>query len=103
VEDSNPRRDLAVARYIASAIGSLWAVAHRRYLGRPSSILRMSEASVEMAIYSPVEQSLNILKRMTSELIKLKPDREVDGTEHDIEAAPQDSGRVRRGCSLRTD
>jgi hypothetical protein len=86
MEDSNPQRDLAVARYIATAIGSLWGVAQRRYLGRPSSILCLTKAAVEMAIYGPVEESLNVLKRMTSELIKLKPDGEVDGTEHDIEA-----------------
>ena len=75
-----------MARYIATAIGSLWGVAQRRYLGRPSSILCLTKAAVEMAIYGPVEESLNVLKRMTSELIKLNPDGEVDGTEHDMEA-----------------
>ena len=84
--DSNPQRDLAVARYIASAIGSLLAVARRRYLGTPGSILCMTKASVEMAIYAPVENSLNVLKRFTNELVKVMPDGQVDGTEIDIEA-----------------
>ena len=84
MEASNPERDLAVARYIASAVGSLWGVAHRKYRGERSSILLLSKSAVEMAIHAPVEQSGSILKRVTSELIKLKPNSEVDGTEHDL-------------------
>lgn len=83
--DSNPQRDLAIARYAASAIGSLWAVARRRYLGAPGSILCFSKGSVEVAIYGPVNEAANLMKRFGMELPKLKPDGEVDGTEIDIE------------------
>lgn len=105
--DANPQRDLAVTRYIAAAIGSLWAVARRRYMGTPGSILCFSKDSVEVAIYLPIEQSLNVMKRMTSELVKLKSDGEVDGIDIDFEAynipdewevseeTPQKSSRVK--------
>ncbi|AGB22153.1 hypothetical protein Mycsm_01761 [Mycobacterium sp. JS623] len=85
IADANPQRDVAVTRYIAAAIGSLWAVARRRYMGAPGSILCFSKDSVEVAIYLPIEQSLNAMKRMTSELAKLKSDGEVDGIEIDFE------------------
>jgi hypothetical protein len=84
--DSNPQRDLAVARFAASAIGSLWSVARRQYLGTPGSILCFSKESVELAIHSPVTESRNVMKRFGMELPKLKPDGEVDGTEIDVEA-----------------
>jgi hypothetical protein len=105
--DANPQRDLAVTRYIAAAMGSLWAVARRRYMGTSGSILCFSKDSVELAIYLPIESSLNVMKRMTSELAKLKSDGEVDGIELDFEAynvpdeweasedTPQKSRRVR--------
>jgi hypothetical protein len=90
--DSNPQRDLAVARYAASAIGSLWAVARRKYLGAPGSILCFTKESIELAIYSPVTESRNIMKRFGMELPKLKPDGGVDDTEIDLEAynVPED-------------
>ena len=85
MEASNPERDLAVARYVACAIGSMWGVAHRKYRGEPSSILLLNSKAVEMAIYAPVQQSMNLLKRVRSELIKIRRDGTVDGTEHDLE------------------
>lgn len=86
ITDTNPARDLSVARYIASAIGSLWAVATRRYTGRPSSILCFSKDSVEIAIYSPVDSADNALKRMTQEMAKLKSDGKHGDVELDLEA-----------------
>jgi hypothetical protein len=83
--DSNPERDLAVTKYIAAAMGSLWAVARRRYIGQPGSILCMTKGAVETAIYSPVNESLNIMKRMTSELVKINAEGEAEGPFIDLE------------------
>lgn len=83
--DSNPERDLAVTKYIAAAMGSLWAVARRRYIGHPGSILCMTRGAVETAIYSPVNESLNIMKRMTSELVKVNTEGEAEGPFIDLE------------------
>lgn len=54
-------------------------------MGTPGSILCLSKDSVEVAIHAPVASSLNVMKRMTSELAKLASDGEVDGIELDRE------------------
>lgn len=82
IDNPNPERDLTVTYLITQAIDSLWAVAQRRYLGQPGAIWCIKIGSVEMAIYGPVERAGNLLRRMSSELIKTKPDGDVDGTNH---------------------
>jgi hypothetical protein len=81
-DDSNPTRELSVSTLISKAIDSLWAVARRRYLGATSSIIYIPKAEVETAIYATTMVAMNKLARMTSELIKLKPDGTVDETTH---------------------
>jgi hypothetical protein len=82
--DSNPQRDLAVARFAASAIGSLWSVAGDSISGRHGRFCA-SEGSVELAIHSPVTESRNVMKRFGMELPQPKLDGELDGTEIDVE------------------
>lgn len=84
IDNPNPERDLTVTYLITQAIDSLWAVARRRYLGQPGAIWCTKIGSVEMAIYGPVQRAGNLLRRMSSELIKTKPDGDVDGTNHHI-------------------
>lgn len=71
---------------ITRAIESLWDVARRKYVGEPGSILYITKDAVEVAIYGPVREAMNLLKRSTSELIKQKPDGEVDGTDHGMKS-----------------
>lgn len=84
MEDSNPGRELSVALLITKALDSLWDVARRRYLGESGSIIYVTKATVEMAVYGITMVAMNRLKRATHELIKLKPDGTVDGTDHHI-------------------
>lgn len=84
IDSPNPERDLTVTYLITQAIDSLWAVAQRRYLGQPGIIWCIKFGSVEMAVYGPVERAGNLLRRMSSELIKTKPDGDVDGTNHHL-------------------
>ncbi|MGO9103901.1 MAG: hypothetical protein ACLP9Y_32450 [Mycobacterium sp.] len=81
-DDPNPSRDLSVSVLVTKAVDSLWDVARRRYMGESGSITYISKAAVELAIYGTTMQAMNLLKRMTSELIKLKPDGTNDGTDH---------------------
>ena len=67
------RSDLPVSVLVTKAVDSLWEVARRRYMGESGSITYISKAAVELAIYGTTMQAMNLLKRMTSELIKLKP------------------------------
>ncbi|MDR3654921.1 MAG: hypothetical protein P4L48_04395 [Mycobacterium sp.] len=69
---------------ITKALDSLWDVARRRYLGESGSITYISKATVEMAVYATTMQAMNLLKRVTHELIKLNPDGTVDGTDHHV-------------------
>ena len=57
-------------------------MARRRYLGATSSIIYIPKAEIETAIYATTMLAMNKLARMTSELIKLKPDGTVDETTH---------------------
>jgi hypothetical protein len=84
MEDSNPGRELSVSVLITKALDSLWDVARRRYLGQSGTINYVSRAAVEMAVYATTMQAMNHLKRATHELIKLKPDGTVDGTQHHV-------------------
>jgi hypothetical protein len=81
-DDSNPGRDLAVSVLIVNAANSLWAVARRRYTGASGAIVYINRAEVEMVIYGATMIAGNLLKRLTSELVKLKADGNVDGTDH---------------------
>jgi hypothetical protein len=84
MDDSNPGRELSVSVLITKALDSLWDVARRRYLGQSGSITYISRAAVEMAVYATTMAAMNLLKRATHELIKLKPDGTVDGTDHHV-------------------
>ncbi|MEA2771072.1 MAG: hypothetical protein QOD93_4034 [Acetobacteraceae bacterium] len=84
IDDPNPERDLAVTWLITHVVDSLWDVARRRYMGTPGAVWAIKMGSIEMAIYGPVARAANIMRRMASELIKTKPDGEVDGTNHHI-------------------
>lgn len=84
LEDANPGRDLSVAVLITKALDSLWDVARRRYLGESGTINYINKAAVEMAVWGTTMQAGNHLKRATHELIKVKPDSTVDGTEHRV-------------------
>ena len=84
MEDSNAGRELSVSVLITKALDSLWDVARRRYLGESGAITYVSKAAVEMAVYATTMQAMDLLKRATHELIKLKPDGTVDGTDHQV-------------------
>lgn len=84
MEDSNPGREMSVTVLITKALDSLWDVARRRYLGDSGTINYISKAAVEMAVWGTTMQAMNLLKRATHELIKVKPDGTVDGTDHRI-------------------
>ena len=84
MEDSNPGRELSVSVLITRALGSLWDVARRRYLGESGTINYVSKGAVEMAVYATTMQAMNHLKRAVHELIKLKPDGSFDGTQHHV-------------------
>jgi hypothetical protein len=84
MEDSNPGRELSVSVLITKALDSLWDVARRRYLGESGNINYINKATVEMAVWGTTMQAGNHLKRATHELIKVKPDGTVDGTEHRV-------------------
>jgi hypothetical protein len=84
MEDSNPGRELSVSVLITKALDSLWDVARRRYLGQSGTINYVSKAAVEVAVYATTMQAMNLLKRATHEMIKLKPDGTVDGTVHHV-------------------
>ena len=76
MEDSNPGREMSVSVLITRALGSLWDVARRRYSVRRDHHY-VSKGAVEMAVYATTMQAMNLLKRATHELIKLKPDGSV--------------------------
>jgi hypothetical protein len=82
LDDPNPERDLAIATLITYAMDSLWNVARRRYMGSPGSVFNLSKGSVELAIYGPIMQARNLLQCIAFELIKVKPDGDVDATVH---------------------
>jgi len=82
MDDPNPSRDLSVAVLITKALDSLWDVTRRRYTGASGSITYINKAAVQMAIYGTTMQAMNLLKRLISELIKLKADGTVDGMRH---------------------
>lgn len=84
MDDPNPERDLAVTTLITYLIDSLWAVAARKYMGRPGSVWFVGKGSIELALFGPVEAAANLLRRMDHELIKVKADGEVDATNHQI-------------------
>ncbi|WP_137145098.1 hypothetical protein [Mycolicibacterium sp. CR10] len=84
MEDSNPGREMSVSVFITRALGSLWDVARRRYLGESGTINYVSKAAVEMAVYATTMQAMNLLKRATHELIKVKADGTVDETDHRV-------------------
>jgi hypothetical protein len=84
MEDSNPGRELSVSVLITKELDSLWDVARRHYLGESGTINYVSKAAIEMAMYATTMQAMNHLKRATHELIKVKPDGTVDGTEHRV-------------------
>lgn len=84
MEDSNPGRELSVSVLITKALDSLWDVARRRYLGQRGTIVYVTKAAVEMAVYATTMQAMNHLKRATHELIKLEPDGTVGGTSHRV-------------------
>jgi hypothetical protein len=84
MEDSNPGREMSVSVLITKALDSLWDVARRRYLGESGTINYVSRATVEMAVWGTTMQAMNHLKRATHELIKVKSDGTVDGTDHRI-------------------
>lgn len=84
IDDPVPDRDLAVSSLITYAIDSLWQVARRAHLGRPGQLVFFSKSTIDMAIFGPVDKAGNIMKRFTHELIKVKEDGEVDGTNHQV-------------------
>jgi len=84
IDDPVPDRDLAVASLIVYAIDSLWQVARRTHLGRPGQLVFFSKSTIDMAIFGPVEKAGNIMKRFSHELIKVKEDGEVDGTNNQV-------------------
>jgi hypothetical protein len=83
-DDPNPERDLAVTSLITHVMDALWAVAGRRYMGQSGSVWCISKGSIELALYAPVEAAMNLMRRISHELIKVKPDGDVDGTNHHI-------------------
>jgi hypothetical protein len=84
MEDPNPGRELSVSVLITKALDSLWDVARRNYLGTSGTINYVSKAAVEMAVYATTMQAMNLLKRATHELIKVRPNGTVDGTIHRV-------------------
>jgi hypothetical protein len=82
LDDPNPERDLAVTSLITHVIDSLWDVARRRYMGTGGSVWFIAKGSIELALYAPVEAAANLIRRIAHELVKVKPDGEVDGTNH---------------------
>ncbi len=84
IDDPNPERDLSVAFVITQAIESLWAVARRRYIGEPGSIWCLNLSAVHLAVYGPVDHAAKAMRRMSTELSKLKPDGNADEPKHHI-------------------
>jgi hypothetical protein len=84
LDDPNPERDLAVTSLITYAIDALWDVARRRYMGKAGSVWYIARGSIELALYAPVEAAANLIRRIAHELIKVKSDGEVDGTNHHV-------------------
>jgi hypothetical protein len=84
LDDPNPQRDLAVTSLVSYAIDALWAVARRQHMGVAGSVWYIARGSVELAIYAPVEAAANLIRRIAHELIKVKTDGEVDGTDHHL-------------------
>lgn len=82
LDDPNPQRDMMVTSLITYAMDSLWAVARRRHMGAPGAVWFIGNGSIDLAFYAPVEAAANLLRRVAHELIKVKPDGEVDGTNH---------------------
>ncbi|WIM88365.1 hypothetical protein PT015_02315 [Candidatus Mycobacterium wuenschmannii] len=84
MEDSNPGRELSVSVLITRALGSLWDVARRRYLGESGTINYVSNGAVGMTVYGITMGAMNRLKRAVHELIKVRPDGNVDSTQHRV-------------------
>jgi hypothetical protein len=80
--DANPQRDLSISVLIARGIDSLWDVARRRYVGASGGVYYISKATVEMAVYGTVREAMNLLRKMTSELIKTDEQGSNDATHH---------------------
>ncbi|OPX12577.1 hypothetical protein [Mycobacterium sp. AT1] len=84
MEDSNPGRELSVSVLITRALGSLWDVARRRYLGESGTINYVSNGAVGMTVYGITMGAMNRLKRAVHELVKAKSDGTVDGSQHHV-------------------
>ncbi|BBX69716.1 hypothetical protein [Mycolicibacterium psychrotolerans] len=84
LDDPNPQRDMMITSLITYAIDSLWAVARRQYLGTPGSVWFIGKGSIELALYAPIEAAANLVRRVAHELVKVRPDGDVDGTNHHI-------------------
>jgi hypothetical protein len=82
LDDPRPDRDLMVTSLITFAVDSLWAVAQRRYMGKPGSVWSIAIGSIELALFGPIETAANLIRRIAHELIKVKADGEVDATHH---------------------
>ncbi|MDP7703356.1 hypothetical protein [Mycobacterium sp. TY815] len=81
--DVNPQRELSVSALIGRAIESLWSVARRRYVGSAGGgVYLISKASVELAVYGTVREAMNLLRKITSELIKTDAAGVNDATHH---------------------
>ncbi|MEI4742005.1 hypothetical protein [Rhodococcus erythropolis] len=75
-----PDQDLAVSLLIARAIDSLWNCARRKYLASPGQIVLLNAEDVAVAIYGPVQHSLNVVRTFTYELPKRSPDGSIPET-----------------------
>lgn len=84
IDDSNPDRDLSVTYVITQAIESLWAVARRRYIGKPGSVWCLNLSAVQLVIYGPVDRAMKAMRRMSTELTKTKPNGDVGEPESHI-------------------
>jgi hypothetical protein len=51
-------------------------------MGTAGSVWCVVKGSIELALYGPVEAAANLIRRIAHELIKVKPDGAVDGTNH---------------------
>lgn len=67
---SLPGQDLGVASLIQRAVSSLWDVARRRYGGEPGSVFIVPSSVVLDAMYGAVLNSGNIVRTVSSELVK---------------------------------
>lgn len=76
--EERTERDLALALLAARAIESLWDVARRRYTGASGTVRYIPSAVVRLLTDGLLLESLNILRSITIELPKQKPDGNPD-------------------------